>query len=101
MPGEMSVDSRVSKFKFRMVRLAGDRDVKRFADFLAWRDKPVVEEVAPITPHEFAAQMEAVEANFGVDAGTLRGEADKLIHQTLRSLGYAEGLETYTRWELW
>lgn len=59
---------------------------------------------APMTPAEFANKMRAIEASLGsryVDEEVTHFEADKLMCDLLRALGYAEGVAVFqnmTRW---
>ena len=56
----------------------------------------------PLTPEQFATRMQQIETQ--ADGETLEGtheEADWLMCELLRCLGYGEGIDTYHRIGKW
>lgn len=54
-----------------------------------------------MTPEQFAKRMQAIHERNGKDREAAHEEADELMAETLRSLGYGAGVAIFEKLEKW
>lgn len=54
-----------------------------------------------VNPSTFAERMREIQAKYGADKEVAHTEADKLICQLLKELGYEEGAAVFEEANLW
>jgi len=56
----------------------------------------MTKKVATITPRQFAAKLRKINEEYGWDKEKVHRMADELMADTLKSLGYGNGIKIYT-----
>lgn len=55
----------------------------------------------PLTPRAFANRMESIRDKWSKDRECMHVEADELLVEALRSLGYGDGCDIFERMDKW